>query len=140
MSEEEYAEQEQPKKKTQQEEIAKAPPPERVPVRLVDSRGASALVEWSDPDLHRGYVPLQEVAKDSTVPAPVLAEAIPYGVAWEKHLTLEATPEKLAHALRVRGIWTANDLRKKQQVALGAIIATYGVDLGALNRAAHKEE
>lgn len=120
-------------------EAPKAKPVKRLSVRLLETKGSSSLVEWQDASLHRGYIPAKEVDADGTVPAPVLDEAILYGIAWEKHITLSATAEALADALRRRGIWTARDLQTKQQAALGAIISVYTVDLGALNKAAHKE-
>ena len=65
-----------------------------------------------------------------------LAMAIPYGLPWEDIVALAATPEIIAHELRRRGIWTAEDLRDSGGAAMGAIQSAYGLDLSMLRLAA----
>jgi len=106
-----------------------------IPVRVLNKQGASALVEWAEGGRPRcGYIPKTEVLPDSTVPETVLAKAAPHGLAWEDvPFDHKNIPERLADALRNRGIWTAEDLAHNPQGAIGAIQATLRLHVGALN-------
>jgi len=107
-----------------------------IPVRVLEKKGASALVEWADGGRPRcGYIPKHEILSDSTVPETVLAKAAPHGLAWEDvPFDHKNIPERLADTLRNRGIWTAEDLAHNPQGAISAIQATLRLDLGALNK------
>ena len=112
------------------EKKPKAPP---VPVTVKGVEKQSALVEWvADGQLCRGYVPASSL-KDGCVSAVTLGRSIPYGAQWQK-AELEASAADLAQNLRKAGIWTKEDMAQKPNVAIGAIQATYRVDLGALMR------
>lgn len=107
-----------------------------VPVRVVEQRGKSAVVEWVDGEgPHRAVIP---APKGELVEEESLAMGIPYGLPWESIAALTATGERLARALRERGIWTLADLEKNQPAAFGAIQSVYGVDLAALIAAAER--
>jgi len=110
--------------------------PELLDVRVVGIQGESALVELGG--LKRVYVPARAV-KDGQVSETAFKRGVPYGVPWEK-VKLEATAEDLADNLRRVGIWTADDLRKRQAAALGALQATYKIDLASLNRLAREAQ
>lgn len=95
-----------------QEEAKEAPRPDpRLPVRVIGSKGESALVEWIDAEAmyRRVYVPLAKVAK-GTVATKDLERGIPYGLPWEEYIEVEVTPASIANELRRLGAWRREDL------------------------------
>lgn len=109
-------------------------------VKVIQTEGESALVEWRDGDstLRRAYVPLTAV-KNKTVHGNTLEAGIPYGIAWADVIgELKATPAEIARRLQEAGIWTAQDLFKNGNAALGAIQTAYGLDLATLMNAAQE--
>jgi len=95
-----------------QEEAKEKPRPEpRVPVRVIGSKGESALVEWMDAEgmYRRVYVPLAKVTK-GTVASKDLERGIPYGLPWEDYIEVTATPASIANELRRMGAWRREDL------------------------------
>ena len=105
---------------------------EMVPVKVIGARGGSALVETGD--YRRAYVPVETVI-DSTVDPAILERGVPYGVAWEKYITITATPESIAADLRRHGIYCLLDLKKP---VLDQVSRAF--DLGEFIRLVHKEE
>ncbi len=101
--------------------------PKPVPVRIIKTKGDSALVEHEGT---RVYVPVSSV-KDGGVSPITLKRGVPYGLPFE-----ELDPG-LAEALHAIGIWTAKDLSARQRDAW-EMGKGFGIDLGALNRFAHK--
>ena len=101
--------------------------PKPIAVKIINVKGDSALVEYEGT---RVYVPASSV-KDGEISPVTLKRGIPYGVPFE-----ELSPE-LAESLHDIGVWTARDLSTRQrdswEVAKG-----YGIDLGTLNKLAHK--
>ena len=81
-------------------------------VRLIGRKGESALVEWLDGNNHyrRAYIPFSEI-RQGLVARTVLNSGIPYGVRWEDHIQVTATPHTVANELRRRGMWTWSDIR-----------------------------
>ena len=78
-----------------------------IPVKVVRTEGAVALVEWGD---HvRGTVPTGVVTPDG-VAEKFLKAAIPYGEKWSQ---IEGMTEPLETLLREQGIYTAEDLLTK---------------------------
>jgi hypothetical protein len=102
--------------------------PERLPVKVIETKGKSALVEYG---FERRFVPSSSVGGNA-VPSTVWEAGIPYGVPWEKVPPL--SPTELAAQLWKRGIWTSEDLRANQQQAVEAIRATHRIYLGDLNK------
>ena len=106
----------------------------RVQVQVIGIQGQSTLVEWLDGTMPmRGYVPRAKVGDDLTVPQNLLDKAIPYGVDWTK-AKMTVDPQALCQRLRDAGIWTHDDLARNPRGAIGALQATYRVDLAALLR------
>jgi len=111
-----------------------------IEVKVIRSKGLVALVEWNDADgVQRGIVPTTAINKNRVVRAELKA-AIPYGIPWEKLITVSATPRKIAAELRRVGIWTKEDLETRPNQALSAIQAAYGVGLADLLRAVRQHE
>lgn len=105
-------------------------------IKVISKRKKSALIEYTkNGKLLRATVPASDIVDDS-ISDYKLKLAIPYGVEWSKLLTLEATPEDLERNLRKAGIWTSQDALQNAPKVLGAIQATYRVDLGTLLRIA----
>jgi hypothetical protein len=115
-------------------------------VGIIAKEGESALVQWNDGGaLKRGYVPAGEVSADGKCPADVLSASIPHGALWEEILeeilrTRPLTADAFATSLRAHGIWTAEDVERNPRGAQRAINAIVGVTIGALRRAAQKNE
>ena len=94
------------------------PEPEWVPVRVVERKGESALIEWDDGRLHRAYVPAKALC-GSQCPKDVLEEAPAHGVPWELLLDFsDITPDAVADKLRRRGIWTTEDAHTQSRMLL----------------------
>jgi len=86
---------------------------ELIPVRIIDKRGDSVLIQVEGPQ--RYYIPRSAV-KAGKVEADVIAKGIEYGIAWETYLDLsEITIDVLASKLRRNGIWTEDDVRTKDR-------------------------
>jgi hypothetical protein len=97
------------------EEIA---PIQLVRVRIVETKGKSALVEWDDGRMHRAYVPVESL-DGKLCPDNALKEAPVYGVPWELLLDLSGiTPEAVADALRRKWIWTTEDAHAQSRALL----------------------
>lgn len=108
-------------------------------VKVLNREGASVLVEWNDGEIHRAYIPVTALKENGTVHKSTLEAGIPYGLEWEDIIgELKATPVEVGRKLRAAGIWTANDLFKNGNAALGAIQAAYGLDLATLMAAAQE--
>jgi hypothetical protein len=101
-------------------DVAEAPAEEKIiaapviiPVKVVRTEGAVALVEWGD---HvRGTVPTGVVTvgaygSPDGVAEKFLKAAIPYGEKWSQ---IEGMTEPLETLLREQGIYTAEDLLTK---------------------------
>lgn len=105
-------------------------------IKIISRRKQSALVEFIKNDrLQRATVPVGDIVEDQ-ISDYKLKLAIPYGIEWSKYIRLEATPQDLEQNLRRVGIWTKEDALNNAQRVLGAIQATYQVDLGTLLRIA----
>jgi hypothetical protein len=108
--------------------------PVMVDVKIIRDSGPTCLVEWTEhDDLWRAYVP-KEVIQHLRVSADELAAGTPYGVRWEKLIEVHATPERVAQALRRRGIWTAEQLNGRWPEAKTAMIEATAMDLVGLLR------
>lgn len=100
-------------------------------MRLIKTKGRIAVVEHGG---DRRIVPIEE--KDN----PEAFEAgMPWGIPWEA-VELSASSQDLAAELRRRGIWSIEDLRQNPKGAMGALQATYGVDVAMLFQFAAKYE
>jgi hypothetical protein len=119
-----------------------------VNVRVVATKGESALVEWQEGDdltlpgqalsgLKRAYIPADKVT-DGQACSDVLAAGIPYGVAFEDVLVPSVTATRIAQELRRRGLWTKEDVLTRPGEVLSALQAAYGIDLGRLQAACAK--
>lgn len=105
-------------------------------IKIISRRGQSALVEYlKSGKLQRATVPVADIADDQ-ISDYKLKLGIPYGIEWSKYVRLEATSQDLEQNLRRVGIWTKEDALNNAQRVLGAIQATYQIDLGTLLRIA----
>jgi len=107
-----------------------------ITIKVISQRGQSALVEYiKDGVLKRVTIPTKDIV-DGQISNYKLKLGIPYGIEWSKYIRLDATPQDLEQNLRRAGIWTKEDALQNAQRVLGAIQATYQVDLGAIMRIA----
>lgn len=113
-------------------------------VMIVKREGETAVVEWREEGTpYRSIVPVSAL----TVAQPGLREAeceypergIPYGEDFSLLITPAATPESVDRALKLAGIWTAEDLHRNPNGAIGALQRAYGVDLAALLSATRQQ-
>ena len=114
-------------------EPRKASKAKLVPVTTVRVTGEGALVEYAARGEPRRVTIPANLVRDGKAEDETLEAGVPYGVPWERLETAKVTPASIARALRNAGIWTCDDLRTKQQVAVGALQAAYRVDVGRLN-------
>ena len=110
-----------------------------LPVRVVEKKGKSALVEWDEgDDQRRGFVPVKEI-EGGKCGEDGLGAAIPYGAPWEQFIDLsELNAETLARNLRRLGVWTADDLERNPKAlrqALGDVL-----NVNRLRQAAKRHE
>ena len=106
----------------------------QVAVSTVRVTGEGALVEYAQKGkAKRVTIPASEV-RGGKVAQDVLDAGIPYGLPWEEVQLATITADELAANLRKAGIWTAEDLRRNTQKAVGVLQATYRLDLAALLR------
>lgn len=103
-------------------------------MKLIKRDREAALVEYvENGEVKRKIIPRSAVNENGQIDSFELETGIPYGIAWGDYLQLEATPKDIERALHNAGIWTAEDLRTKQQVAIGAIQTALSIHLGTLN-------
>ena len=100
----------------------------RTPVRVVGTKGGSALVEWGE---RRAYVPAGAV-RDGAVSDLTLQRGVPYGVPWDD------LREGLAARMHAAGIWTKDDLARNARLGFETA-RRFELSLGDLNRFAHEE-
>lgn len=111
-----------------------------MPIRVIARISDTCLVEWIEGgSVKRGLVPLELGDKETLTKAEIEA-AVPYGVPWEELVKPQATAEALAKHLRNSGIFTYEDAVRNTSIVLGAIQATYQVDLATILAAARKFE
>lgn len=113
-------------------------------VQILQGQNDLVLVQWEDKDriLQRTWVEqdklLNVTGRQAEVDDP--SYGIPYGVEFWRLVKLKASPKDLDRELKNRGIWTAADVRTRPNEVIGALIATYGVDLTALLQALDEYE
>lgn len=123
---------------TEEKQEEKVEQPELIEVRVVTSRGKSAVVEWVDEGrAFRKVVPVNKI-KDGAIPEDVLEKAPLYGVPWAKEIKVKATAEDIENALHNAGIWTAEDALKNGNAIIGAINAAHKTSLATILRVAKK--
>ena len=115
--------------------------PRLVEIKMIRLAGKTALVEWNTKaGLQRATIPAASLLPDSRADADTLEAGIPYDLPWEEIVSLEATPEAFAAALRANGIWTKKDLEGNVRAVMGVLQSVYGLDLAHLLRAAGEHE
>jgi hypothetical protein len=114
--------------------------PKQIAVKVVESKGKSALVQWRDgDDLRRAYVPADKVKGDQC-DEDTLKAGIPYGVPWEQLITIKFDPVAIARLLRQRGIWTSRDLEMNPNMLRRVVERATGLTAAPLRRAAAQYE
>jgi hypothetical protein len=103
-----------------------------VDVKIIRYQGRAALVECVDKGVPRRFVVPREAVDGGSVSPEELALGIEYGEPWEELWTPQVTPEAVATALRRRGLWTVEDLRREPGKAVAALQSVYGLDLSTL--------
>lgn len=104
----------------------------KIPVRVVDERGASHVVEWTDDDgaVRRRVVMASEI-DSGEIDEDVIADAPPYGADWAS-LDLHIKGADVERALHRRGVWTREDARRNPNAALDALRDAAGLHLSRL--------
>lgn len=121
-----------------EEEAPKDVPKKYREIRVIQSHGKGAVVEWvDDGKAYRKIVPHNKV-KDGRIEEDVLDKSPDYGVPWAKEIKLSASSDDLEAALHNAGIWTPQDAMKNSGSIMGALNATYKSDLASILRAAKK--
>ncbi len=114
--------------------------PVMVAVTVIHEQGPTALVQWQvGRDWRRAYVPVS-VVHSGQVARDELDAGIPYGVQWERYITITGTPEDVGYELRRRNIWTIRDMDGRYVEAQAAFLAAFGANIGAMLQAVRKLE
>jgi len=100
-----------------------------VQVKVIRSKGAATLVEWTNKDgcLERASIPSVEVKKDSVniamVGQDILDQGIDYGIPFSDVLPeYVVSPKTISNILHLHGIWTESDLRTNSNELQGVIL------------------
>lgn len=105
-------------------------------VQIIRRSNDLVLVQWTGKDdiLRRNWVASNEISNEKGRSAEVIdpASGIPEGVEFWRLVTMKANPKDLDRELKVRGIWTAADVRSRPNEVISALMAAYGVDLATL--------
>jgi hypothetical protein len=114
---------------------------QHITVAIIEQRGESALVEWSqDGDLCRAYIPADKI-KDAKCDQDVLNAGLPSGTPWEDLIDAsKLTPESVGKELRRAGIWSSADIEASLQAAQRAINQATGLTPASLHGLAKKYE
>lgn len=108
----------------------------RLSLRIVSITGGTALVEFRNPGLLRGYLPIELIdQEDMTADLEDLEAATPYGIEWERIITIDPdTPQKIAAELRESGIFTRADLDRNPQVVVNIFQKYLRFEVGQLRQ------
>lgn len=108
-------------------------------VTIIKNKSGTALVEWDNGTLQRGYIPSNLIPDDYLVNENDLQLAVPYGVQWEDILTLDVTIRQLDFELKKLGIWTLEDVLANSDKVLNALKAVYGLELSKIQAIAKQQ-
>lgn len=105
-------------------------------VQIIQTHNDLVLIQWTDKDniLRRTWVKELNLLNLQGRRAEVVdpSDGFPYGVEFWRLVKMKATPKDFDRELKTRGIWTVADVRNRPQEVVGALAATYGIDLAAL--------
>lgn len=91
--------------------------PERIKVRVIETRGPSSLVEWKIDGLpHRAYMQSDRI-DSGKCSFSALAHALPHGL---DPMTTDLV--KLTKQLRLRDVWTQADFQKKSHAVIRSLL------------------
>ena len=94
-------------------------------VKLISENNGTALIEWMEEgEPQRAIVPSREVSEGGECLHPEWG--LPYGLNFADYITVTVTPADIDRELKNAGVWTADDLLRKQKLVQGAISAAYG--------------
>lgn len=113
-------------------------------VQILQVQNDLVLIQWEDADRipQRTWVRQSHLSNVSGQTAEVEdpRNGFPYGVEFWRLVEMKATSKDFDRELKQRGIWTIADVRARPNEVIGALVATYGVDLSALLQALDKYE
>lgn len=108
-------------------------------VKVIKNKSGTALVEWDNGTLQRGYIPSTLIPNDYFVNENDLQLAVPYGVQWEDILNLNVTIRQLDFELKKNGIWTFEDVLTNSDKVLNALKSVYGLELSKIQTIAKQQ-
>lgn len=107
-------------------------------IKIIQYQGHSALVEWTEgKKTKRATIPTN-VIQDEQVSKYQLNLGIPYGIPWSE-IKLSASAQTLEDELHRVGIWTAEDALNNASAIVGALQATYAIDMSTIMAIAKQE-
>jgi len=105
-------------------------------MKVVKVEGEAALVENDGEEGWERRIVPNRILNNGIVEKEEFDRGITYGLPWEDLLTPQVTPEVIANALRQRGIWTLEDVRRNPGKVLAALQSAYRLDFVAILAAA----
>lgn len=113
-------------------------------VQILQVQNDLVLIQWENTNriLQRSWVKQSQLSNISGQKAEVEnpRDGFPYGVEFWRLVEMKASSKDFDRELKERGIWTTADVRARPNEVIGALVATYGVDLSALLQALDKYE
>jgi len=103
-----------------------------VAVRIIEFRGKSALVQVIDNGIPRRYLVDNTRIKDGEVSSGVLKKSPEVGEEWAEMVEFRGTPDDLDRIMRIRGLFTREDIAKDPAALHGAILELHRDDMAAL--------
>jgi hypothetical protein len=103
-------------------------------MRVVARRENIQIVEFiRDGVLQRVILPA-----DAELSEEELEYGIPYGIAWEELHIPQVNAVEVANAFRRVGIWTLDDLRRRPNAAIGALMEIFHLKLSHIREQAEQ--
>ncbi len=104
-------------------------------VKVIATKDNSSLVEYMDEFgmLQRVTILTKNIDEGEIVKLSKLTHGLPYGIDWEEMKLPIVTSKDLSRELRNRGIWTADDARRRSQDVRGAVLKLHGPLLRLIN-------
>lgn len=98
----------------------------QVSVKVIEQKGASALVEWQERGrTYRAFVPAEQIEDDKCAKSE-LETGTAHGEQWEDYISGLPTAKQIAEALRKSNVWTMDDLFVNQLKVKQLFQSLYG--------------
>lgn len=106
----------------------------KVPVKIIRTDNKTVLIEYLVAGKYNRSIVKTTDVKSGKVAESVIDRSIPYGVPWDEFEFSIPDVEAVANELRRNGIYTADDLRAKMNIAMMIMIKSFGATRADLSK------